>query len=112
MARAVEEAQPPPESSHGPSTEAKEAEDDVRRLAVSIRSAVHPQPVTFRVRATMTVASLLKRYLGNSGISSKLSTRLQLDGEDLDSGKTLAAVLSDADFDDDEEDVQLDVAGL
>lgn len=109
MARAVAEAQPPPEPSHGPSTE---AEDEVRRLAVSIRSAAHSQPVIFRVRATMTIASLLKRYLTASGISSKPSNRLQLDGEDLEEEKTLAAVLNDADFDDDEEDIQLDVAGL
>lgn len=112
MARAIEEAQPPPESSHELSTQAKEAEDDVRKLAVSIRSASHPQPVTFRIRTTMTIASLLKRYLSNTGISPKSSTRLQLDGEDLDGEKTLATVLSDAEFEDDEEDVQLDVAGL
>lgn len=112
MARAVEEAQPPPEPSHGASGEAQETDDDVRRLVVSIRSAAHPQPVTFRVRVTMTIASLLKRYLSNNGISPKPNTRLQLDGEDLEGEKTLAAVLSDADFDEDEEDVQLDVAGL
>ena len=112
MARTAKEAQPPPEPSHGQSAETKEADDDVRRLAVSIRSAAHPQPVTFRVRATMIVATLLKRYLSNIGISAKPSTRLQLDGEDVDGEGTLAAVLSAADFDDDEEDVQLDVAGL
>jgi len=68
--------------------------------------------VTLRVRATMTIASLLKRYLSSNGIPSNPSTRLQLDGEDLDAEKTLAVVLSDADFDEEEEDIQLDVAGL
>jgi len=85
---------------------------DILFIFVEICIVEHPQPVTFRVRVTMTIASLLKRYLGNNGISPKPNTRLQLDGEDLDGEKTLAAVLNDADFDEDEEDVQLDVAGL
>lgn len=101
-----------PETTTGAFADATELEDDARRLLVSIRSAAHPQAVTFRVKATITCAGLLKRYLKDRGISAKPKTRLQLDGEDLEGDKTLAIALEDADFDDDEEDVQLDVAGL
>lgn len=100
------------ESSTGASGEAKEDEDEVKRLGVTIRSATHPQPVTFRVKATITCGALLKRYLKDRAITAKGNTRLQFDGEDLDGDVTLTQALEDADFDDDEEEVQLDVAGL
>lgn len=112
-AKAVAATEPPlAESSTGASGETKDDEDEARRLAVTIRSAVHPQPVTFRVKATITCSALLKRYLKDRAITAKGNVRLQLDGEDLDGDATLAQALEDADFDDDEEEVQLDVAGL
>ncbi|KAF8307242.1 hypothetical protein DL93DRAFT_141719 [Clavulina sp. PMI_390] len=86
--------------------------EEVRRIAVSLRSASHPQSITFRVRLTLSVGTLLKRYLKDRGAAAGAKTRVQLDGEDLKSDATLATVLEEAGFDEDEEEVQLDVVGL
>lgn len=99
-----------PESATGTSRDVQETE--AKKMAVSIRSANHPQPVTFRVKVSITCGALLKRYLKDRGLSGKATTRLQIDGEDLDGEQTVAGALEAADFDDDEEEVQLDVAGL
>lgn len=95
--------------------------DGGRRIKVTLRSAAHPQPVVLRIKASNTCGWLLKRYLKERPAPDghKGNIRLQFDGEDLDAGdggvRSLKDALADADFDLDDEDdneVQLDVAGL
>lgn len=103
---------PPPPNVNSRESQPPENGGAARKIAISIRSSVNRDPIVLRVKTSITMANLLKHFMKELGKAPTAKTRLQFDGEDVDTESTLAAVMEAADFDEDEEEIQFDVAGL